>query len=112
MTNIEKTTDKNDLVMVELDRPRFLRFGHKALKKLTILTGRNLEKMDEGEFGLEDIEKVMWCGLQQDAIDNGEELKLDQMEDILDKAESYGDILEAMNLSLSRAFQKTEKEKN
>ena len=27
--------DKNKLVVINLDRPRFLRFGHKALKQLS-----------------------------------------------------------------------------
>ena len=109
MTN---TIDNNKLVLINLDRPRFLRFGHKALKQLTILTGRNLENMDETEFGLEDLEKVLWCGLQQDAREHGEELKLEQMEDLLDSAESYGDILASMNKALEKAFERTEKEKN
>jgi hypothetical protein len=112
MTLTKKTQGDNDLIIVELDRPRFLRFGHKSLKKLTLITGWDLDNMENAKFGLEDLEKVMWCGLQQDAIENNEELKYEMMEDLLDKAGSYGDLLDAMNEALAKAFQKTTKEKN
>jgi hypothetical protein len=109
---MSKSTDNNTMVVVHLDRPRFIRFGHKALKQLGALTGKKIEDMDESNFDLADLEKIMWCGLQSDARENNEELKLEDMEDLLDSAESFGDIMEAMNKALEKAFQKTEKEKN
>ena len=72
---MSKNTEKNNLVVINLDRPRFVRFGHKALKQLGTLTGKKLEEMDENDFDLADLEKIMWCGLQADARENGEELK-------------------------------------
>ena len=105
-------SEKNTEVVVYLDRPRFVRFGHKALKKLGILTGKKMSNLDESEFDMEDIEKIMYCGLMSDAQQNNEELKLEQMEDILDQAERFGDIVEAMNKALEVAFQQTEKQKN
>lgn len=105
-------SDKNTTVVINLDRPRFVRFGHKALKQLTALTGKKLEDMDENDFDLADLEKIMWCGLQADARENGETLKIEDMEDLLDSAESFSDIMEAMNEALAQAFQRTEKEKN
>lgn len=105
-------TDKNPLVVIELDRPRFVRFGHKALKQLSALTGAKLEKMGDNDLDLADLEKIMWCGLITDAQENGEDLKLEDMEDLLDKAESFGAVLNAMNDGLAQAFQRTEKEKN
>ena len=56
--------------------------------------------------------EIIWCGLQADAKENGEVLKIDQMEDLLDQAESFGHIVDAMNKAFSTAFQRTEKEKN
>ena len=109
---MSKNTDKNNLIVINLDRPRFVKFGHKALKQLGTLTGKKLEEMDENDFDLADLEKIMWCGLQADARENGEQLKLEDMEDLLDSAESFGEIMEAMNKALEVAFQKTEKEKN
>lgn len=109
---MSKNTEKNTMVIINLDRPRFLRFGHKALKQLGALTGKKLEEMDENDFDLADLEKVIWCGLQADAKEHGEVLKLEDMEDLLDQAESFGEIMEAMNKALEASFQKTEKEKN
>lgn len=97
-------SDKNDVVVINLDRPRFLRFGHKALKKLGALTGKGLDNLGEGDFDLEELEKIIYCGLLSDAKENGETLKLEDMEDLLDHAESYNQLLEAMNLALGKAF--------
>lgn len=109
--NIEKS-DKNTMVVINLDRPRFVRFGHKALKQLGALTGKKLEQMDENDFDLADLEKIMWCGLQADAREHGEDLKIEDMEDLLDSAGSFAEIMNAMNKALEQAFQRTEKEKN
>jgi hypothetical protein len=96
--------DKNDVVIIELDRPRVLRYGHKALKKLSVLTGQSLDNMDMDNFKAEDIEKVIFCGLLTDAKDNNEALKLEDMEDLLDQAPRYSDILEKMNEAFNVAF--------
>jgi hypothetical protein len=108
---VEKS-DNNTMVVIHLDRPRFIKFGHKALKTLGTLTGKKLEQMDENDFDLAELEKIMWCGLQADAKEHGEDLKIEDMEDLLDKAESFGEIMEAMNKAFEMAFKKTEKQKN
>lgn len=108
----ENNSDKNPLVVINLDRPRFVRFGHRALKQLTALTGKKLESMEENDFDLADLEKIMWCGLQADAKEQGEELKIEDMEELLDSAESFSEIMESMNKALENAFMRTEKEKN
>jgi hypothetical protein len=110
-TNLEKS-DKNDVVFIQLDRLREVRFSHKSLKKLSNLLGKNMAQFDETEFDLGDIEKVMFCGLLHDCQENGETLELEKMEDLLDLAPSYGDIMKAMNDALNNAFQETDKQKN
>jgi hypothetical protein len=95
---------KNDLVFINLDRPRFLRYGHKALKKLTALTDMDISKMDMSNFQLEDLEKVLYCGLLSDAKEHGETLKLEDMEDLLDQAETFKEIMEKLNESFEKAF--------
>jgi hypothetical protein len=99
-----KSIDKNDVVVIKLDRPRFIRFGHKALKKLGALTGKGLANMEMEEFDLEELEKILYCGLLSDAKENNETLKLEDMEDLLDCADSYQEIIEAMNKALTNAF--------
>jgi hypothetical protein len=95
--------DKNDIVIINLDRPRGLRFGHKALKKLTALTGKSIDDFDIENFDFEDLEKIIWCGLLSDAKEHNETLKLEDMEDILDLA-SYTEIIEKMTLAFNAAF--------
>ena len=80
-------SDKNDVVIIELDRPRELRYGHKALKQLGALTGKDIDAtMDMDNLDLDTLEKIMYCGLLADAQKNNEVLKLEDMEDLLDIA--------------------------
>ena len=106
-----KTTkdEKNNMVLLTLDRIREVRFGHKALKMLMSLTGKSLTNIADEEFSLEELEKVMFCGLISDAKEHGETLKLEDMEDLLDRAKNFNEIMEAMEKALNNAFQQTEK---
>jgi hypothetical protein len=109
MKRMTKNKEKNTTVILNLDRPRVLRYGHKALKMLGALTGKTLSNMSEEDFDLSELEKVIFCGLLHDAKENNETLKLEEMEDLLDQAENFNDILTAMNDALNIAFQQTEK---
>lgn len=96
-------SDKNDVVIINLDRPRMLWFGHKALKTLIALTGKDIDAaMNMDELDLEEVEKIMYCGLLTDAKKNNETLKLEDMEDLLDEApfvEIVNKIQQAFNAS-------------
>lgn len=95
---------KNDVVIINLDRPRELRFGHKALKTLTALTGKSLEELDlDDKFDMEELEKIFYCGLLSDARENKETLKLEDMEDLLDLAPMHV-LLNSMQMAFSAAF--------
>jgi hypothetical protein len=95
--------DKNDIVMIELDRPRMLWFGHKALKKLGALTGKSLDQMDFENFDSEQIEKILYCGLITDAKAHNEVLKLEDMEDLLDMV-PFNEIIEKMGKAFNASF--------
>ena len=95
---------KNDLVVINLDRPRFLRYGHKALKQLSSLTNLDITKMDMSNFSLEDLEKVLFAGLLSDSREHGETLKLEDMEDLLDQAESFKELMEKLNEAFVKSF--------
>lgn len=94
----------NDVVILDLDRPRELRFGYKAIKTLVAMTGKDVENIiGSEEMNLEDIEKVIYCGILADARKNGEDLKLEDMEDLLDlKPLQY--TLEKMTEAFASAF--------
>lgn len=97
-------SNKNDVVIIELDRPRELRFGHKALKRLTAITGNSLEDLENVGVDLEQIEKYLYCGLLSDAHAHGETLELSQMEDLLDLAQPYSVVLQKMQEAFSASF--------
>jgi hypothetical protein len=98
------TTDKNDLVVINLDRPRVLKFGHKALKKIGSLYGKGVEEIVSDDFDLDELEKIFFYGLSKDAKENNETLKLEDMEDLLDYADSYTELLDKLNLAFSKSF--------
>lgn len=87
--------DKNDVVIIELDRPRQLWFSHKAIKTLGALTGKDFDAMEMENVDLEDIEKIMYCLMLRDAKEHKETLKLEDMEDLLDYA-PFGEVAEKM----------------
>lgn len=94
----------NDVVMIELDRKRQLRYGHKALKMLVSMTGKSLEDLESGAMDLEQIEKIIYCGLLSDARENGEALSLNQMEDLLDQAPTFQHIIDRMQQAFASSF--------
>lgn len=96
--------NKNDVVILNLDRPRELRYGHKALKKISAATGKSMEEMEEGNINFDDIELYLYYGLLSDARKNNEELKIEDMEDLLDQAPTYAHIMEAMQEAFTVAF--------
>lgn len=94
--------NKNDVVIIELDRPRELRFGHKALKRYQAISNKGIDELGQ-DFSIDEIEKLMYCGLFSDAQKQGETLKLENMEDLLDET-SYEEIIEKMMKALKASF--------
>ena len=96
--------NNNDITIIELDRPRELRFGFKALKMAKALLKKsvidiisdleNTKRLDE-----ETVEKLMYCAL----IHEDETLKLEDVENILDKG-VYSEILEKLLISISKSY--------
>ncbi|MCM3492844.1 hypothetical protein M4D52_05240 [Paenibacillus lactis] len=95
---------KNDVVIIELDRPRELRFGHKALKTLLAMTGKDIDAIDLENIDLAEIEKYIYCGLLSDAKEHGETLKVEDMEDLLDKAPSFAHIIDRLTTAFNVSF--------
>ena len=111
-TDTDQKTDDNPIVYIELDRPRQLRYGHLALKKLSSLTGKTMFDVTSDDFSLEELEVVIYCGLLNDAEERGETLEIKDMERLLDKAPTYLHIIDAMNKAMEQAFKQTKKQKN
>jgi len=96
--------DKNDIVIINLDKPRVLWFGHRALKTLGALMGKDIDAaLQMDTLDLEDLEKIMYCGLLSDAKAHNEDLRLEDMEDLLDKA-PFHEIIEKLQQAFNAAF--------
>lgn len=101
---MSSSNGKNDVVMIELDRPRELRYGHKALKNMVSMMGKKLDDIDLENLDLGEIEKVIYCGLISDARKNNESLTLEQMEDLLDEAPTFEHIIEKLTEAFEISF--------
>ena len=99
--------NKNDVVIIELDRPREIRFGHKALKTYQALSGKSIEEIGQGGFDFADIERLVYAGLLSDAHKHGETLTIEQIEDLLDDHDIQ-DTISKMSTALAQAFSGTD----
>jgi len=83
--------DKNDVVIIDLDRPRELKFNHTAMKTLVSLTGKTIEEIDQNIdlSDFESIETLIYCGLLKDAKDHGETLTPERTTELIDQAPNY-----------------------
>ena len=57
----------NDTVIINLDRPRRLWCGHRALKTISALTGKSITEINPESFSGEDVEIFMYAMLLTDA---------------------------------------------
>lgn len=96
--------ENNNVVIIKLDRDREIRYGHKALKTLSAITGKKLAEFSMNDFDLNELEKILYCGLLSDARRNGETLKMEDMEDLLDEAPSYQYLIEKMQEAFEASF--------
>lgn len=76
--------DGNDVVMIELDRPRELKLGHKAMKRFSALTGCSMEDMEKEIKHYDKLACLMYVMLAVDAEKHGETLTTDQVDDLLE----------------------------
>lgn len=60
---MSKTRNVNDTVILELDRPRELRLGHKALKRFSAMTGCSMEDMEQTVNNYKDMTSLVYVML-------------------------------------------------
>lgn len=86
----------NDVVVIQLDRPRQLNFNYTALKTLVELSGQTIEEIDQrlDVSDFEFLEQMVYCALLKDARENNETLTLDQIPKLLDGAPTFAHIIE------------------
>lgn len=99
-----KSKNPTRQVILDADRPRVLKAGHKALKMITKMTGKRLDEMDGVGGDLEIIDKIAYALMLKDAQRNGETLTIEQVEDILDEVECEQEIIDAISDCFDAAF--------
>lgn len=106
---MSKTPDNNDVILLQLDRPRELRFTIKALKEYSALAGVDMKTMDESFFSLDNQIAAAFVLLKHDSIRCGEKiLTQDEVEKLLDEHIKPGKLFVVLNKALETAFKDDE----
>lgn len=95
-------------IMINLDRPRKLRFGMGAMVEFEQLTGIKLMSLSD-EMSMDICSKLLWIMLKQE----DKELTLEKTWELIDEnAESITEIISAITKAIEAAFQKDSKHPN
>ena len=85
MENTKLQQDRNDVVILELDRPRELRLGHKALKRFSALTNCSMADMEKEIQHYDKMSCLIWVMVTEDQTAHGEEMMTpEKLDDLLD----------------------------
>lgn len=99
------------LTVINLDRPRIMRFDLDAMAMLEELVGANsIEDIRAALNSFSGLRKAAYCALLLDAKEHGETLTLDNIGDILSKAEYVSDVIEKVVEAVEGCFRQDEKE--
>ena len=89
-------------IMINLDRPRKLRFGMGAMVEFEQLTGIKLMELND-EMSMDVCSKLLWIMLKQE----DKELTLQKTCELIDEyAESITEVITAITKAIEAAFQK------
>lgn len=72
-------------IVLNADRPRVLRLGYKAQRLICETARSGMLEMESDIKDFELLEKMVYFMLQDDALEHGENLALEDMIDILDR---------------------------
>ena len=99
--------DKNDVVILDLDKPRELRLGHKALKRFSALTGCSMQQMQDEIQRYDRLAQLVYVMLSEDQPD----LTPEGVDDLIDLAERrkvnplrVKDLMVAVSSAIQSAF--------
>lgn len=95
--------DENDTVIIELDRPRELKLGHKALKRFSALTGKSMGELESAIQRYDVLADLMYVMLAIDAEKHGETLTPEKVDDLLEDVPVYQQI-NLVSMAIQTAF--------
>ena len=99
------SVERNDTVILELDRPRELRLGHKALKRFSALTGCAMTEMEQAMQSYDKMTALLYVMLSQE----DPSLTPEAADDLLD-AVPVCRLLEAAARAVQASFEAPEAE--
>lgn len=88
-TGLPIVADGNDSIIIDLDRPRELKLGHKALKRFSALTGCSMKDMEREISHYDKLACLMYVMLAVDAEKHGEQLTPEQVDELLEDMPVY-----------------------
>ena len=112
MENFVLTKDRNDLVVLELDRPRTLCLSHSALKRFSALTKCTLDAFDSSMKDYEKMSALLWVMVTEEQKESKEEMMSpEHLDSLLSKyGIKPGKILNLCAQAVSAAFEDEEAE--
>lgn len=82
----------NDVITIELDKTRTLKFRRKELKLLEKVFNAKISKINFTDLGIDDITKIIHLGL----VHEDSALTLEQVEDLIDNSSTtFGELTAA-----------------
>lgn len=96
---MNKDNDKNDIVMIELDRPRELKFTHKVMKRFCAATGTKMSEIQDAVEDYDNMTRLIYEMLRREDPD----LTQEQCDDLLDTV-SIGLILQKGAEAIAAGF--------
>lgn len=97
--------EKNDVILLQLDRPYTLRFSHKALKEYSALTQTSMKNFDESLMDFQKQEAAAYILIKLDCQRQGLPIPTPELvEDLLDQYVKPGRLFYLLSKAAEAAF--------
>lgn len=87
-------------IIINLDKPRTLRYGMNALAKIEDLTGKSILSLDLNKLGIKDLLAIVYGGLYHE----DKTLTIQKVGDLIDEYSNLNEVAEKLGEALTAAF--------
>lgn len=104
--------DQNDVLVLELDRPREIRLSHRALKRFSALTKCSVADMEAEIQHYDQLTCLLWVMVTDEQVDRKEEIMTpDELDALLNKSKyKISDLMKICSQAIKAAFEDEEAE--
>lgn len=104
--------DQNDVLILELDRPREIRLSHRALKRFSALTKCSVADMEQEIQHYDQLTCLLWVMVTDEQFDRKEEIMTpDDLDVLLNKSKyKISDLMKICSQAIKAAFEDEEGE--